>query len=139
MIYVEEKDFSRQLDLIRAISNAERSSFCAWLYPESKAENIAGWRVQKSNLEAVTTYGDNVTPSHTELVNCSEGVIVSVSRAKNDVVAHCDSLVLYKLGATQWFTAVVGHEGMCLVRDDALSSLLQQAGFKVSSEPKNWW
>lgn len=139
MIFVEEKDFSRQLELIRLVSKAERSLFCAWLYPESKAESIAGWRVQKSDLEAVTTYGDNSAPSHTELVNCNEDVIESVSQAKKDIVAQCDSLVLYKLGNKQWFTAVVGHEGMCLVRDDALSITLERGGFKVSSEAPSWW
>lgn len=139
MIYVEEKSFDRQIEFIRFLAGIESCFVCAWLYPESKTATLLGKPVQRSALEPVTSYENGVGPRHTELVKCSESIVQLFSQAVGDIVTHCDSLALYKGGATDWFSATIGHEGVCLVRDETLFGPLRQAGFIVSTVAPSWW
>ena len=141
MIYVEERKFSRQIDLLRFIASIHSLTICSWLYPESKSTSIAGVPVAEgsSNLQPVTTYGDGVRPRHTKLVEASHRTISAYAEAETEIVSHCDSLALYVAGQDSWFAVTIEHEGMCLVQDESLLPMLSEAGFSVSTEPPSWW
>ncbi len=139
MIYIHEKDFEGQLKLLGYIASQESYLLCAWLYPESKALKISGQPIENSNLEPITSYGDNAIPRHTCLANCTKARLQLFSSSQAAITANCDSLALYKSGALTWSAAAIGHEGMCLVKDEAMLSKIKSAGFKASLKEPSWW
>ena len=139
MIYVHEKDFGRQIELLKHIAGSAEYSVCAWLYPESKVSSFAGQGVERSDLEPVTEYKDGTIPKHTALTKCSNDLFQLLLEAQSEVVSNCDSLALYRGKSRNWAVVTIGHEGMCLVRDTRLLSQLIVAGFSVSLEEPNWW
>jgi hypothetical protein len=139
MIYIQEKNFDRQIELLSFLSEKGSYSICAWLYPESSLAIVAGQLTEISNLEAVTTYDDGKIPSNTVPVECNKSMLSQFLVAKAELIANCDSLVLYKSSSKQWSVAAIGHEGICLVRDDALLTQLLSAGFSGSFEAPSWW
>lgn len=51
----------------------------------------------------------------------------------------CDSLCLYRPGSPHWSVALLGHEGMILVRETGLLQICIDAGFNVSIDAPEWW
>jgi hypothetical protein len=139
MIYIQEKDFEGQLKLLAYLASEGSYSLCVWLYPESYASVISGQPVESSNLESITAYGDGTVPRHTSLAGCTKEFLQALSSSQAEVIANCDSLALYKDGATTWCAAVIGHEGMCLVKDEAMLSKIVAAGFSASLKEPGWW
>jgi len=141
MIYVEEKEFKRQIDLLNLLSEKQAYKICAWLYPESNVKELAGLKVlsNKSLIEPITTYENGVIPQHTELVPATKEIINLFVRSKSELESNCDSFALYPTGTTNWVVAIVGHEGMCLVRPTELLSTLVSNGFKASKKAPVWW
>jgi len=139
MIYVEEKDFDRQIDLLGFLAEQDEYLICAWLYPESKEISIASQTVTETDLEPVTTYGDGTKPKHTELSPCTPEILKTLLSEKSTIEKNIDSLAIYKLGEKSWSAVTIGHEGMCLVRSLAYLQSLEAAGFIVSTEAPSWW
>ena len=141
MIYVEEKSFDRQLELLVYLSKSEPLMICAWLYPESKVSHLAGLKVStgESELVAVTSYDNGFRPKHTELVFASSVHISALRDAAVELKDNCDSLALYKENEQSWHAATIGHEGMCLVQSSSLCQELVLAGFSASEKPPSWW
>ena len=141
MIYVEEKSFDRQIELLSHLSAVEQLNVCAWLYPESSAEKLAEFNVNSfaSKLVPVTTYENGFSPVHTELVSASPESMSAFRAAEKELSTNCDSIALYKENDLSWYAATIGHEGMCLVQDQSLLQGLIRAGFKASSEAPSWW
>ncbi len=141
MIYVEEIDFTRQIDLLSLLSLSNDFEICAWLYPESEATEIAGYPVTENprGKSAVTTYENGHTPKVTKLVNAESKILNAFSSSKNELKKNCDSLTLYRNNDSSWYVATIGHEGMCLVQDDRQLTNLINAGFNASTEAPSWW
>lgn len=139
MIYVQEKDFNRQIDLFNFFAEKDSYSMCAWLYPESNATSIASYSIEKNDLESATSYEGGTKPNHTSLVKCTRDSLQEFVSTKTEVTENCDSLALYKTNNILWSAVTIGHEGMCLVRDDALLKQLISAGFSASTEAPSWW
>ncbi len=141
MIYVEEKDFDRQIQLISFLASSGNLTICAWLYPESDATELAGFAViaNPSLLTPVTTYENGVLPKCTMPTSASEKIIKSFGSSYTDLKKNCDSLALYKESESSWVAATIGHEGMCLVQDDTLLNSLTQAGYSASTSAPDWW
>ena len=136
MIYIEEKDFNRQIELLSYISSGKDLNVCAWLYPESDALKLAGSDVIENNfsLIPVTVYENGFIPKCTTPVKASIDSINVFGAAFNELKKHCDSLALYKNNESSWLVATIGHEGMCLVKDDSLLNNLIQAGFSAKTD-----
>ncbi len=141
MIYVEEKEFSRQVELLSLLAKANRCRISAWLYPESAVKEVAGYSVMNNNSEllSVTTYENGHIPVCTTPVPADSKSIKAFSVSKLDVKKNCDSLALYKDGELSWYAATIGHEGMCLVSDERQMSNLIAAGFNASTRAPSWW
>ena len=139
MIYVEEKSLNRQIELISFLSELTPVSICAWLYPESRTNTLFDVPVVRSDLEPVTTYENGFVPYHTQLTDSSDKVLENIKSSTSALELNCDSLALYGNGSDKWVVATIGHEGMCLVRDDNLYKKLQTADFPVSKEAPSWW
>ena len=141
MIYVEEKVFERQIELLYLLSEREKFKICAWLYPDSNTRELAGFKVcqNKSKLDPITTYIDGFEPLHTELVQATNENINAFACAKSELGANCDSLALYSQISSSWVAAIVGHEGMCLVKSEEVLPILINSGFNASKEAPAWW
>ena len=141
MIYVEENDFNRQIELLGFLAESQSYSICAWLYPESKASELAGFKVCSGNtaIEQITTYSDGVHPKHTELAPATKANIKAYLEAENELKTNCESLVLYSEQSSNWIAATIGHEGMCLIKESRLLSGLLSAGFNATTEAPSWW
>jgi len=139
MIYVQENKFSRQIDLFNYLTSQDSYSICAWLYPESEASSIASQSITQSDLEPVTTYEDGTLPKHTKLVPCSEKTLKIYLSSQIEITENCDSLALYQANKLSWCAVTIGHEGICLVRDETLLQQLIAEGFKASIEAPDWW
>ena len=141
MIYISESSFTRQIELLAHLAETHQMMICAWLYPESTANEIAGFPIIRapSNLEPITTYEEGVCTGHTKLIRALVENISSYKAAETALVTHCDSLALYKVGESSWFAATIGHEGMCLIKEPSLLPSLVAAGYSASIEPPSWW
>ena len=141
MIYVEEKDFNRQIELLEFIASSQDLNICAWLYPESNVTELVGIEVSDNSqgFIPVTTYENGFSPKCTALVLATPGSIRSFGSAYSELKKNCDSLAIYKKNQFNWFAATIGHEGMCLVQDNSLLKRLTQAGYAASTEAPSWW
>ena len=141
MIYVEEKDFNRQIQLLSFLAGGTKLFICAWLYPESSAKSLAGFEIidNPRSLIPVTTYENGFQPKCTSLVPASDSNIEVFGTAYAKLKKNCDSLALYKESEPSWLAATIGHEGMCLVQDSEMLNSLLQAGYSASSEAPAWW
>jgi hypothetical protein len=141
MIYVEEKDFSRQIQLFSFLASGEDILICAWLYPESTSRSLAGFEITDNpeSLIPITTYENGFQPKCTSLVLANDTSIKAFSSAYSELKKNCDSLALYKKSEPSWTAATIGHEGMCLVQDTEILNSLIQAGYSASSEAPAWW
>lgn len=141
MIYVEERDFKRQIELLAFIAGSQDLNICAWLYPESSNSELAGFAVTDNplSLVPVTTYENGFSPKCTVYTPAKVAAINSFGAAYIELKKSCDSLALYKNGQSSWLAATIGHEGMCLVQDESLLNSLIQAGYAASSKAPDWW
>lgn len=141
MIYVEEKDFNRQIELLSFLASSRDLIICAWLYPEAAVEKLAGFEVTENpdSLLPITAYENGFQPKCTAPVTANESSISAFRSAHSELKNCCDSLALYEKSKSSWLAATIGHEGMCLVQDESLFQSLVKAGYPASSEAPAWW
>ena len=127
--------------MLSFLTAENKLSICAWLYPESKAAEIAGYLVvdNPEGLLPVSTYDNDYKPKCTVSVLSGIDSIDAFAAAKNQVHKECDSLTIYKENELNWYAATIGHEGMCLVQDDNQLASLVKAGFNASIKAPHWW
>jgi hypothetical protein len=131
MIYIVEKDFNHQMELLSFLAHTNELNVCAWLYPESSATTIAGNIVIENSLNfvPVTTYENGHLPGLTQFAKATKNNLSEYSAAQAELEKNCDSLALYKENDLFWFAATIGHEGLCLVRNNTQLTRLVKAGF----------
>jgi hypothetical protein len=141
MIYIEEKDFDRQLELLTFLTDKGTYTVCAWLYPEATSPAIAGYAIDQtpSGLQPVTTYYDGDKAKCTTPVPATKENLQAFFSDHSSFKNNCDSLALYKTTEHDWSVAIVGHEGMCLIKDDYLLNDLANSGYDASLEAPSWW
>lgn len=141
MIYVEEKDFDRQIELLLFLADSIELDICAWLYPESAATKLAGFEVTEnpSSLTPVTTYENGYSPKCTLPTLASNSTIGAFGASYSELKKNCDSLALYKKSESSWLAATIGHEGMCLIQDESLLNSLTSAGYSATTTAPDWW
>lgn len=141
MIYVEEKNFNRQIEFLEFIAGSQDLYICAWLYPESNLTVVGGVAVTDNprSLIPVTTYEDSFSPKCTEIIPASKKNIDIFSSSYSELKKNCDSLALYKNNQLSWLAVTIGHEGMCLAQDESLLTSLTQAGFSATTSAPDWW
>lgn len=142
MIYVEEKNFDRQLELLEKISISEDAEIVFWLYPESKLDDLFGLSLQRSDYisaEPVTSYEDGVFSNCTKRLPFDERLLDLIECNRRVISDNCDSLCLYLKDSVEWSACTIGHEGMGLVRNVDLMDEIISSGFNASKNPPDWW
>jgi len=142
MIYVEEKWFSRQIDFLRFFLGERDLEIIFWMYRESKFTHLSGITIERgSNIPGhpVTTYDDGTISSRTIRQPLTVELITLVENNRRNVSRNVDSIVLYEPSKHEWLACTIGHEGMCLVNDDAYIEKMQKVGFCATRKtPKHW-
>lgn len=141
MIYVEDKSLESQFRLLEYISTLNSFILVGWQYPEIFKSSIEIFpsHHQREEFEPVTTYCNGELAIHTKPMRAKASKLSYVVKFKDRIISSFDSFCLYKNGSNNWYACSVGHEGMCLVRDDALLPLLKSKGFNASLDKPNWW
>lgn len=142
MIYVTETNFERQLALLDTVSQQRgKHHAVAWLYPDSKANTVAGLTVgEHLGLLPVTTYSDGSEKGlNTKPKEFNAGLLSELLKNQTEVIEFCDSLAIYQPDEKEWSACLIHHEGMCLVKDDSLLEKLKEQKFAVSTEAPSWW
>lgn len=143
MIYVIEESFDKRLDLIVVLTNLyEKSDLIIWLYPESELNQLLGTELHSANeinAEPVTTYQKGIIQKCSSRFEVEKELINKIREGKAVFERNCDSLCLYHPGSDSWFACIIGHEGMCLIKDISLMNELRRLGFNTSLEPPSWW
>jgi hypothetical protein len=141
MIYILEKDFNRQIDILEFFLKDKDYNICAWLYPESTSQNIANIPILNNtlNLELVTSYDDKYIPNHTKILTATFEILTMIRSSQKEVQKNCDNITLYPLKSNQWEITIIPHEGICLVKDKAFLSKLINTGYDASLETPIWW
>lgn len=142
MIYLEEKHFARQLDLLGYLQSDFDSEIVFWLYPESNIATLLGRDLYNSEgiyAEPVTTYDESTIPRCTSRLLFDEDLLFSIKRHQQVISKHCDSICLYEKNSKQWTACTIGHEGMILLRNDELLECLRASGFNASIEAPDGW
>jgi len=140
MIYVEENKPDRQIELLELIAADGNMLLCAWLYADEVRTHIGGIPVEynDSKLEQVSSYNEAADTRRTEVVEATEENIASLHQHMHKL-GGIDSIALYIPGEPGWEVAVIGHEHMCIVRDDRYLKMLLRAGFDASENAPEWW
>jgi hypothetical protein len=142
MIYVEEKEFNKQLELLNVFANKGCFDLVIWRYPESTATSFIDIALSDSdqfNIEPVTTYEDGTIAKSSGRIPLNDELLRKLINNVSWLRNHCDSLCVYSKGSYEWTVCTVGHEGMGLVKDiEILSSLVEQ-GFNASETAPDWW
>lgn len=141
MIYVQENGLKRQLELLAFLSQEEACELVVWLYPESRLKHFSGLLVLngQDGLKPVTTYTDGTQAKSTSAFPAASNSIVALKPFISKFKRNCDSIALYPAGKKDWSVCTIGHEGMCLVKNDKLLSKIQTAGFVASLAAPVWW
>ncbi|UTF58614.1 hypothetical protein [Gilvimarinus sp. DA14] len=141
MIYIQESGLKRQLELLALLSEVEVCELVIWLYPESKIKHLAGILIlnDHENLVAITTYEDGTKPRRTSSLLATSNFMLTLKSFASKLKCNSDSIALYPEGDKEWSACAVGHEGMCLVRNESLLSKIQSAGFSASLTAPPWW
>lgn len=142
MIYVVEKNFDRQLDLLEHFLVSKNVELVAWMYPEAEIKELLGLKIYESRLikaEPVTTYQEGIMSRCTKRLPADIDLIRKFRSERNIVTRNCDSICLYFSSSFEWQVCVIGHEGMGLARNTAFISDLKKSGYNVSLNPPDWW
>lgn len=142
MIYIEEKIFDRQVDLLDYFRSHGEFDLIIWLFPESKTRNICDLKLAPKDLiegQQVTKYEGGFKPRKTRRVKLTSDLLIKIRKSSNVIKSNCDSLVLYPPNEKEWIVCTIEHEGMCLVNDDSLFKKLDSEGFNPSLEKPEWW
>jgi hypothetical protein len=140
VLYIQEGSYQRQVAALRILAGRDNGLLCLWLFPESQENTIAGYEVVPAQgLEPITTYGNGTIPVRTQLVPVSEEVFSALLAHEAEVKEKCDSITLYFGSEPSWYAATVGHEGMCIAREQDHLSRLKEKGFNVSTKAPEWW
>jgi hypothetical protein len=121
MIYVEEKWFSKQIDLLKFFLGGSELEVIIWMYPESKFSHLAGLSLVHGvdiSGEPVTIYENADIASRTMRQPLTKGLLDLAQNKRRNISRNVDSFVLYKPGEFEWLVCTVGHEGMCLVKEE---------------------
>ncbi|MDO3386607.1 hypothetical protein QWI17_12240 [Gilvimarinus sp. SDUM040013] len=141
MIYIEANGLKRQLELLALISKMESCELVIWLYPESRIRHLAGALVSKNhvNFVPITTYEDRTEPRCTSSLPAHSNSILALKTFISKLERNSDSIALYPAGEKDWSACSVGHEGVCLVKNERLLFKIQSAGFTASLTAPSWW
>jgi hypothetical protein len=141
MIYIEGKDAGMQFKLLEYLSDQGSYTLIAWQYPEIDKSPILFLPTdsKRGEFEPVTNYADGIESKHTKPMDAQPSKLVYLINVKQQIRRSFDSFCLYKQGADEWYACTIGHEGMCLIRDDELITKLQEKGFTASTSKPNWW
>lgn len=142
MIYVQEKSFKNQLQLMRLVAKKTEFYGVLWAYPEFSDDEFAGLKFQDfqhEELEPVTTYESGEKAKRSERFLCDAQMLELISSLSKDFSKKIDSFCIYKNGESRWVACTIGHEGMGLVQDEGMFNSLIEAGFNASVNPPDWW
>jgi hypothetical protein len=142
MIYIEEKLFEKQLELLSFFNSPEKLDLIIWFFPETKLRTICGLTLAPKDLvegEQITTYGDGFKPKKTRKVKFTSDLLIKIKASSKAIQENCDSLALYPHGEKKWLVCMIEHEGICLVSDNSFIEALLSKGFNASLEKPEWW
>ncbi|MBU1568056.1 MAG: hypothetical protein KJ630_20835 [Proteobacteria bacterium] len=142
MLYIETNSLDQQIELIKFFSCNGEYDAIFWLFPKSKSREICDLKLAPKDLlegKPVTTYGDGYKPHKTRRVKLTKEFFYKISDSRKSIEKQCDSVVIYKPNEEEWLACAIGHENMCLVRDESLKPELSKFGFKVTSEKPEFW
>lgn len=142
MIYVQDKYFRKQLNIIQYFLECDEFDFIVWLYPESRLKHLFGFELSEdknSQSNPVTTYSEGVVSKSTTRQRLTKLFIEQLSESKRVYTRNCDSCVLYKSGDKDWYASIIGHEGISLIKNDGIIEDLLTHGFNASFNKPSYW
>lgn len=142
MLYIETSSFDDRIELIKYFTKNGDHELIFWLLPESKARSVCDLKLAAKDLqegEPVTTYGDDFKPNKTRRAKITYDLIGKICDSKDYININCDSITIYRKEEKAWLACTVGHEGMCLVKDDKHKLPLLEIGFDASNSKPEWW
>lgn len=142
MIFIQEREYGRQIDLIETLSNMFECDLVAWVYPDSKIDLLFEIPLQEASLinaDPCTTYEGQLKVRCTPRMPITDDFVKIMRDDKKTVDLYCDSLCIYSVNDRKWLACIVGHEGMILVDRSDLFGALGELDFSVSNSPPDWW
>lgn len=142
MLYVEEKSFNKQLELINDIYSDSGAVLVIWIYPERDLTELIGLKLISPDyrkITPVTTYELGVRVLCTEQLTINNELIELIKNNENEISSNSDSLCVYSLEGGDWEMCTIGHEGMGLVKDDLLYERIRGLKLNVSHDAPSWW
>ncbi|TFH80362.1 MULTISPECIES: hypothetical protein [Pseudomonas] len=141
-LFITETRFDRQILLLSKLSNQTRLELVIWLYPESRVDNVIGYRVNSPtsvNAIPVTTYAGHIAGRCTQRLPITDDLIRAIALNEVDFIDECDSLCVYHPSQAEWVASVISHEGVILIKDGSLLVGLEVLDFKVTPHAPSWW
>jgi len=94
MIYLREKSFKRQVDLLDFFCNQGEFDLIIWFFPEPVLSNICDLELAPKDIiqgEQVTFYGDAINPMKTVRVRLTKDLISKIRATVSGRVASAAS------------------------------------------------
>ena len=143
MLYIQEKYFNRQIDMLKFLINLNEFEVIIWLYPESQLKHLFCFDLlhcDRYQGKPVTEYNDSdVIIRRTVRQKLTSTFITRIFESRRIFIQNCDSCVLYKPGEYDWYASTIGHEGVFLVKEDNKQNEFVSNGFNASLKKPDFW
>ena len=142
MIYIQEKIFSKQIDMFYFLMGLDEFDIIVWLYPESKLKHLFGFNLshcEKNQGKPVTKYDNSIVIKKTIRQKLTIEFITQIYQSKRIFTKNVDSCVFYKKGEYDWYASLIGHEGMFLIKDNDKKNELFLKRYKPTLKKPNFW
>ena len=142
MIYIEESSFEKRIYLLSEYSRHEPLEIVIWLYPESGIDSILEegiFEPSTVNATPATTYEDGKNARCTQRLRLNDELINKIAQEKHTIMQHSDSLCIYNHNNPEWQACLIGHEGIILIKNNALLNKFKAIGFNTSLSAPSWW
>ena len=141
MIYIQESSLASQLLALEFLSGLLPCTLVLWNYPEVTKQRIPllGSELLGQGFSPVTEYSDSFVPVHSRPRTAKPSLISYLNNFGSEIKASVDSICIYPQASLDWVACTIGHEGMCLVKDDTYLEPLLAKGFNASTKAPEWW
>lgn len=141
MIYIQESSLASQLLALEFLSGLLPCRLVLWNYPSIKKQKIPllANELLNQRFAPVTEYSDGTVPFHSKPCAAKPSLISYLNNFGSEIKTSVDSICIYPQASLEWAACTIGHEGMCLVKDDRYLKPLLAKGFNASTKAPEWW
>ena len=148
MIYINRRiDMKFMTEMLNISRTLKGRKIALWKYQNSRNGSVMGlwdelipFLLARQTVEAVTLHTDSDKMREVECYTLNERVVKLLTKQHETLVDVLDSVSVYKNNAKKWFSCMIFHEQMTLLRlsvDE--TEILRKQRIAYTETPPDWW